>query len=630
MWLYEKGNFDAFRDELSQLDWDSILNEEESIDTCVSNFTESLLTVASKCIPNKIITIRQNDLPWLDNNTKKLMRKRKRLRIKANKTRSDYYWSKYKIIRNTVVSNLRNARKAYFDMICGKINSSKFGSKDWWKLTKQLTESSTTRSISIVTTDEGTVLHDDFDKANLLNEFFCRQSTIIESGKNLPTITSDMPQVLENVIITPDDVKDVLKNLDTSKAQGPDFISPRILKEAADILTPHLCRLYNLSLNSKHFPSAWKIANVIPIHKKDDQSKVGNYRPISLLSILGKIFEKCVYKYIYNFIVSNKLLTPHQSGFTKGDSTVNQLLHLSNEFSKALDNGKEIRVIFFDISKAFDRVWHRGLIYKLKTFGIRGNILQWIENYLSSRKQKVLLNGKESNILSIKAGVPQGSILGPLLFLVFINDIVAEVDCSIKLFADDTSIYMIIDNPLLNAIQLNQNLNKIHNCSKKWLVNFNPQKTETLLISRKTFPTYHPPLFMNNTPIQEVSEHKHLGLIFDTSCQWKSHIDYILEKASNKLKLLRALKFQIDRKSLQTMYFSFIRPVIEYSDIVWDNCTQTLKEKLEKINIEAARIVTGATKLTSLKLLYKESGWPTLEKRREEQNCYNILKWSKA
>ena len=133
----------------NQTSWDSILNEEESIDTCVSNFTESLLTVASKCIPNKIITIRQNDLPWLDNNTKKLMRKRKRLRIKANKTRSDYYWSKYKIIRNTVVSKLRNARKAYFDMICGKINSSKFGSKDWWKLTKQLTGSSTTLSISI-------------------------------------------------------------------------------------------------------------------------------------------------------------------------------------------------------------------------------------------------------------------------------------------------------------------------------------------------------------------------------------------------------------------------------------------------------------------------------------------------
>jgi hypothetical protein len=275
------------------------------------------------------------------------MRKRKRLRSKANKTRCEYYWSKYKIIRNTVVNNLRHARKAYFDKICEKIKSSKFGSKDWWKLTKQLTGSTTTRSISILTTDEGTVLHDDFDKANLLNEFFCLQSTIIDSGKKLPPINSGMPQVLENVIITPDDVKDVLINLDTSKALGPDSISPRILKEAADILTPHLCRLYNLSLNSKQFPSAWKIANVIPIHKKEDQSKVGNYRPISLLSILGKIFEKCLYKYIYNFIVSNKLLTPHQSGFTKGDSTVNQLLHLSNEFSKALDGGKEIRVIFF-------------------------------------------------------------------------------------------------------------------------------------------------------------------------------------------------------------------------------------------------------------------------------------------
>ena len=209
-----------------------------------------------------------------------------------------------------------------------------------------------------------------------------------------------------------------------------------------------------------------------------------------------------MYKHLHNFIVANNIITPHQSGFTIGDSTVNQLLYLSNEFSKALDDGKEIRVVFFDISKAFDRVWHKGLIYKLQNIGITGSLLLWIENYLFSRKQKVLLNGKESVILSINAGVPQGSILGPLFFLIFINDIVAEVECSIKLFADDTSIYVIIENAQIDANNLNENLTKIQDWSNKWLVRFNPQKTETLLISGKQSRINHP------TPLWTLFQYK--------------------------------------------------------------------------------------------------------------------------
>ena len=176
---------------------------------------------------------------------------------------------------------------------------------------------------------------------------------------------------------------------------------------------------------------------------------------------MSKIFEKCIYKYLHNFIVTNKLISPHQSGFTKGDSTVNQLLYISEEFVKALDNGKEIRVVFFDISKAFDRVWHKGLVYKLEKFGIVGNLLSWIIDYLTARKQKVIINGKESTVITINAGVPQGSILGPLFFLIFINDIVLEVGCTIKLFADDTSIYVVIDNPNIAVLTLNYNLEKI-------------------------------------------------------------------------------------------------------------------------------------------------------------------------
>ena len=278
---------------------------------------------------------------------------------------------------------------------------------------------------------------------------------------------------------------------------------------------------------------------------------------------------------------------------------------------------EEIRVVFFDISKAFDRVWHKGLLYKIEKLGITGEFLHWIKSYLSERKQKVIINGKESTVIEINAGVPQGSILGPLFFLIFINDIVTDIGCNIKLFADDTSIYIIIDDPNVAAENLNNDLDRVHVWSKNWLVNFNPQKTETLLISRKQHNIIHPTLYFNNTPIKEVSSHKHLGLVFNKACHWDEHIDLITSKATRNLNILRNLKFDLDRKTLQTMYFSFIRPTLEYGDIIFDNCPLYSSEKLEKINTEAARIVTGATKLVSLSSLFAECGWEKLETRRE-------------
>ena len=222
------------------------------------------------------------------------------------------------------------------------------------------------------------------------------------------------------------------------------------------------------------FPFAWKSANVVPVYKKGDKTNTTNYRPISLISCIGKVFEKCVFKHLHNYIVFNKKLSPLQSGFTPGDSAVFQLVDLCHTFSKAVDDGKEVRVIFCDISKAFDRVWHRGLLFKLRRMGIGGNLLGWFKSYLENRTQRVALEGCYSGYTNINAGVPQGSILGPLLFLIYINDIVREIGSNIRLFADDTSLHFIVEKPEIAANLMNADLNKIHEWSKQWLVNFNP------------------------------------------------------------------------------------------------------------------------------------------------------------
>ncbi|KAK3102599.1 hypothetical protein FSP39_012507 [Pinctada imbricata] len=323
----------------------------------------------------------------------------------------------------------------------------------------------------------------DINKTQLFNEYFITQSTVDDSGVDLPPLTYNQTCSIDNIDITETDVKDVLDNLDISKATGPDGINPRLLKEASSELCGPLSKFFNRSLEIAKYPSVWKEANVSPIYKKDDPSLVKNYRPISLLNILGKVMERCIFKHIYNYIVSNNLLTPLQSGFRQKDSTIFQLLDITNQFGKALDDGKEIRVIFCDISKAFDRVWHLGLIHKLSTFGISGSLLSWFSDYLHFRRQRVVINGTSSDWLEITAGVPQGSIPGPLLFLIYINNIVTDIRSNIRLFADDTSLYIIIENPITASETLNFDLDTIHEWSSNWLVDFNPQKTEIHVVT---------------------------------------------------------------------------------------------------------------------------------------------------
>ena len=271
---------------------------------------------------------------------------------------------------------------------------------------------------------------------------------------------------------------------------------------------------------------------------------------------------------------------------------------------------------FFDISKAFDRVWHQSLIHKLKRIGIRNKLLNWFIDYLKNRKQRVVLDGQFSEWKEVKAGVPQGSILGPLLFLIFINDIVELINTNIRLFADDTSLYLIVSNPNNDAAQLNLDLQTIATWAKQWLVDFNPNKTETMIISRKTIKPIHPPLIMNNIILNQVTSHKHLGIYLSNDGTWHVHIGYIVDKAWKRLNLLRGLKFFLDRYSLEKIYISFVRPILEYGYFIWDNCTNEEKQKLESVQIEGMRIVTGATSLASIEGLYKETGWEKLEDRR--------------
>ena len=279
-------------------------------------------------------------------------------------------------------------------------------------------------------------------------------------------------------------------------------------------------------------------------------------------------------------------------------------------------------MVFCDISKAFDRVWHKGLLFKLQEHGITGKLLEWISNYLKNRHQRVTLRASKSAAKPIKAGVHQRSVLGPLMFLIYVNDISSSLLSLTRLFADDSSLYCAATS--LDDVEgiLNHDLQIISAWAKTWLVDFNPNKTEAMLFTLRKGDSL-PNLIFENIPVNFVQDHKHLGVTLSTNGQWTTHIDNILTSASRTLGIMKKMKFTLSRRALNQIYISYIRPIIEYSCIVWDGCSESCVDRLEKIQNEAARVVTGLTKSVTLERLYSECGWNSLADRRTFQKlCF--------
>ena len=313
---------------------------------------------------------------------------------------------------------------------------------------------------------------------------------MIDTGSAIPEHIPVTSTLINTFAISEEKILQIIRSLNPNKAHGWDEISVRMIKLSDAALVAPLKIIFTNCLRSGIFPQIWKHANVVPVQKKNEKNLKGNYRPISLLPIFGKILEKFIYDSLYSHLVSSDLVNPNQSGFRPGDSTVNQLISITHTIFKAFDcyPPLDVRSVYLDISKAFDRVWHDGLIYKLKRCGVSGSLLSLLESFLKDRKQPTVLNGQNSSWRDISAGVPQGSILGPLLFLVYINDLTEYLRCNVKLFADDTSLFTVVQDSNSAASDMNQDLELISQWAHDWRMSFNPdpqKQAVELIFSRK-------------------------------------------------------------------------------------------------------------------------------------------------
>ena len=286
------------------------------------------------------------------------------------------------------------------------------------------------------------------EKAQLFSDYFILQCTTIDTGSAIPENIPVTFTLKNTFAISEEKILQIIRSLNPNKAHGWDEISVRMIKLSDAALVAPLKIIFTNCLRSGIFPQIWKHANVVPVHKKNENNLKGNYCPISQLPIFGKKLENLIYDSLYSHLLSSDLLNPNQSGFRPGDSTVNQLISIAHTIFKAFDCNPplHVRSVYLDISKAFDRVWHDGLIYKLKRSGVSGSLLSLIESFLKDRKQRTVLNGLNSSWGDISAGVPQGSILGPLFSLVYIKDLTEHLRCNFKLFADGTSLFTVVQD----------------------------------------------------------------------------------------------------------------------------------------------------------------------------------------
>jgi hypothetical protein len=584
---YEKADWTQMKKHFRRINWKMLLVPHKTSESAVA-FENTIKQAMLTYIPHRTLKnqSKQNQL-WFNFRCEKIRKKLLSAWHLFRSSPSAASAERYKREKRGYYLALKQARSAFSQKVNTNILTSN-SSSDWWSHLRKLQPRSTPR-INTMRSANGTIVDDVYQISNILNNHFV--SPITAKQVNQPTPLPGVDSI-GDPIFRRQTVLSQLRKLPVRKATGPDGIPNIVLKNCALSLAFPLALLFRQSYSCGEFPKSWKIASVTPIHKAGARDEASNYRPISLLPAISKVMESIVNDHLKGKFEERNLLSVKQFGFRSSRSTCDLLAILTQKWSDSLDQQSSTFVVTLDLSKAFDRVWHVGLRHKFPAFGIRDRLSRWLTNYLDSRHQYVVLNGSSSQKLPVTAGVPQGSVLGPTLFLLFINDITTCCRNPMYLFADDCTLFRNIrsDESLESAAsELQADLNALAKWTDDWNARFNPAKCEVLLITRKHLTV--PPLTLYSQPLPTVDSLKLLGMRIDNTLCFNEHIQTLAVRGSRALGTLCRASRCLNLHTRTVLYKALVRSTLEYGCPIWGGAAQKWLGKLDSIQRRAIRLL---------------------------------------
>ena len=611
---YDKG---VFQNNLVNADWREFYDNEDPNWLWDFMYNVILEKIEPMC-PMKEFKVAEFKEIWMTNEAIEAIKDKERALNRARRTRSEEDWFEARAVRNRVGRDIENLRANYLKT---QQEAHMADPKKFWKNVASVIPGKKGDQGNIwLKNEEGEDV--DFSKtAAYINEFFTNIGPKLASKHKCQWryFGTEVPDSIEVFQASQEEVLKLCKDIEVMKASGIDKLSSNICKDAFLVLSHQLTYMFNCSLNSALFPDKWKVAKVISLFKGGDRENVGNYRPVSLLPLPGKLLERIVHKRITEFWETNNFLTSDQGGFRKGHSTVATIADLTDELFMQINKGNTTLATFFDLRKAFDTVNMGILKKKLEKSGIRNTVLRWCSNYLTNRFQCTYANGVTSDMLPVTCGVPQGSVLGPLFFLVFVNDVQGALDeCGIKLYADDTVLYQSGINCEEAVVNLQGSVNKFANWCEVNSLTINISKTKTMAFGsrQKVKRAKGGTIKLGGEVLKQVPSYKYLGLILDSTLNYNLHVNQVIRTVLHKLMLLSKMKKYLRDDTALSIYKAMVLPYFDYADVIFDRALYKDIDKLQRLQNRCLKICMGKDRRSGTDAVHKLANVPFLKDRR--------------
>ena len=507
--------------------------------------------------------------------------------VQYTKTESDADHKKYTMQRNKTTSILRATRKLYEDNLIKDVK------REPKKLYKYIRSQQKVKPTVGPLISNGHHTQTDQEAAETLQKFF-KSVYVHEEAGVLPSFPDmvDKEDLTEDVVFSSDDVELMLKSLNMEKAAGPDNIPSILLNKCAEQLAVPLFKLFRKTLDEGSIPQDWKAAKIVPIHKKGTRTKAENYRPVSLTSQVSKVMERLIKKEILSHLTRNKLISEHQHGFVTKKSCQTNLIETLDDWTSELDEGRVVDAIYLDFEKAFDSVPHKRLIMKLNRHGLSGKLLNWVQSFLTDRRQQVVVGKGVSGWCKVTSGVPQGSVLGPVLFIIYVNDLPGQTVSKMKMFADDAKLYRPISSPV-DSQTLQQDLKKLEQWSDSWLLKFNASKCRVMHLGANNMKEdyYMSDNHGQKRKLEETALEKDLGIYVSNTLKPTEHCSRAASKAMSALRILYNVFDNLNETNFPVLYTTYVRPHLDYClSAVGPYMVQDF-QALEKVQRRATRLV---------------------------------------